>query len=68
MTQLKIFPKFEIGSICYLITDTDQLPRIVTHYLISANGIKYGLSQSTEITYHYASEISHEKQVNIFYN
>lgn len=65
---MKISLKFDIGTICYLMTDTDNLPRVVTHILISANGIKYGLSQATEITYHYECEISTEKPLHIFYN
>jgi hypothetical protein len=65
---MKIHLKFDIGTICYLITDTDNLPRVVTDILISGNVIKYGLSQATKITYHYECEISEEKPLNIFYN
>ena len=36
-----ITTKFDIGSIVYLITDKEQLPRMVTGIVIKASGIKY---------------------------
>jgi len=53
-----ITTKFDIGSIVYLITDKEQLPRMVTGIVIKASGIIYELDQGTTSTRHYEIEMS----------
>ena len=59
--------KFKLGDIVYLKTDSEQLIRIVTE--ISVMGVSmvdylvtYQLSQGTEASEHYSSEIT--KNIN----
>lgn len=55
--------KFEIGDTVYLITDEDQLPRIVIEIVIRANDLIYVLAQCDKTSDHHAFEISKEKRV-----
>lgn len=55
--------KFEIGQTVYLITDKDQLPRMVTRIMISQFSVMYQLCQGINTTDHYELELSDE--VNI---
>lgn len=57
--------KFKLGETVYLITDNDQLPRLVTGYVVRPNLISYYLSCGTVETSHYDFEISHDKNYNI---
>ena len=41
---LLLEPAFGMGQIVYLVTDTDQLPRLVTGYLLRPETILYYLS------------------------
>lgn len=55
--------KYNLGEVVYLITDDDQLKRVVTYINIrSAGYITYGLSQGTIETSHVETEISKQKQ------
>lgn len=55
---------FILGSIVYLLTDTDNLPRMVTGVTIRTGGnLLYELSQGTQVSYHIAAEISETKGV-----
>jgi hypothetical protein len=55
--------KFEIGQTVYLVTDPEQLKRIVTAIKVTANGILYILALGSEEGEHYLCEISEEKEV-----
>lgn len=51
--------KFEMGKIVYLHTDPDQLPRMVTGYVVRPYGLlEYKLTSGTEETNHFDLEIS----------
>lgn len=55
---------FELGDIVYLKTDPEQLERIITAFcLYPGNGVTYRLSFDTEDAWHYAIEISTEKDI-----
>ena len=49
---------FELKQIVYLITDTDQRPRIVTRIKVGVSGLVYELCCGTCISDHYDFEIS----------
>ena len=54
--------KFKLGETVYLKTDDEQLPRIITQISISGGSmsnciITYELSQGSESSNHYSSEI-----------
>jgi len=56
--------KFDLGSLVYLKTDKEQLPRVVIGILINpSRTILYRLAQSTTDNYHFEQEISKEKDV-----
>ena len=53
---------FELGETVYLKTDTEQLPHVVTGYVIRPGGtIIYKLSCCGEETNHYDLEITKEQ-------
>ena len=54
--------KHKIGSVVYLLTDEDQLKRVVTGIVVrSGNYIEYELSCGIERSYHVETEISTSK-------
>ena len=56
--------KYGLGQTVYLITDTEQRPRIVTAVnVLVGGGLRYALSQGVSETWHYEAEITDE--VNI---
>lgn len=56
--------RFEIGEIVYLITDDDQLKRMVIAYTIDANNaVSYTLCAGAFESAHYAVEISRDKTI-----
>jgi hypothetical protein len=58
--------KYEIGSIVYLITDSEQLKRIVLSFECYKNGeILYKIACGTTLSYHYEFELSFEKDIEI---
>jgi hypothetical protein len=61
MPTMNIKPAFELGEIVYLITDPEQMPRMVTGYYINP-GISYELRCSDdEASIHTLKEISKEQ-------
>jgi len=61
---------FKLGDTVYLKTDEDQFPRIVTKISILGGStadyiVIYELSQSTESSEHYSSEILKNKNNNL---
>lgn len=55
--------KFNIGEFVYLVTDIDQLERIVTEIWIKPDGIKYNLMQGITESWHYNFEITRERNI-----
>jgi len=56
--------EFDIKDRVYLITDPDQDKRIVTGILIKPNKtIMYELTYREDISYHYAFEITNDKDL-----
>ena len=50
-----------IGDIVYLRTDKEQLPRLVTRLNVSDTDVRYELAQGLTSTWHFAIEISTER-------
>lgn len=58
---------YNLGQIVYLVTDSEQLPRMVTCIKFSLDGgIMYTLTNGTQDTDHYQSEIMQERNMEIF--
>lgn len=54
----------KLGQVVYLETDPDQLPRRITRVQYSIDGgCTYCLSNSTNDTWHYAEEITEERNI-----
>ena len=60
---MKIETKFDIGQTVYLITDKEQLMRIVTGIYIRQGGELYTICMNTETSDHYDYEMSDEKDI-----
>lgn len=63
---MNITTKFKLGDVVYLKTDQEQLPRIITALSISGGSmnnhlIGYELSQGSDSSEHYSSEITSYK-------
>jgi hypothetical protein len=58
---MKIDNKFELEQSVFLITDTDQLLRIVTGIQIYKNGLLYRLAAGVSESWHYDYEIATTK-------
>jgi hypothetical protein len=61
LDNLKRNNKFNIEDVVFLITDDDQLHRIVTGIQISQNGLLYRLACGTNESWHYEYEIATDK-------
>lgn len=55
--------KYNISDIVYLITDKEQLPRIVTGINVKPVGLVYVLQNGVTETFHYEIELVSEKQL-----
>ncbi|MDB0602166.1 hypothetical protein PL373_13610 [Tenacibaculum maritimum] len=54
--------KYRIGEVVFLLTDEDQLKRVVTAITVRSGGyITYELSQGIDTSWHIESEISNSK-------
>lgn len=58
-----ITTRFYIGQTVYLVTDSDQIERIVTEILVRSNALQYYLMQATVGSWHYDFEISEERNI-----
>lgn len=59
----KIFePEYFPRDTVYLITDPEQLPRLVTAYCVKDNGVTYNVACGTQDSWHHGFEISKEKR------
>jgi len=56
--------KYKIEDVVFLITDNDQLLRIITGIQISKTGTIYRLAQGTTDSWHYDFEIATTKNFN----
>lgn len=54
-------PAFEMGQIVFLVTDTEQVERMVTGYHVRPDQVLYYLSLGPSETLHYKIEITTEK-------
>lgn len=57
--------KFEIRQSVFLVTDLEQVKRLVTSIIITNNGIMYQLSCGDMYSSHYDFEISESKDVTM---
>ena len=58
--------KYHIGQTVYLITDDQQLPRMVLAVQVRANNqIVYTLAGGTDESFHFEMEISAEKTLQL---
>lgn len=60
---MQITNKFEIGNIVYLVTDLEQLPRIVFGIHIYKGHIMYEVVHVNIVGLHYDFEMSKEKNI-----
>ena len=60
---IKVDVAYQYGETVYLKTDTDQLPRMVTGYVLRLDSVIYYLSCGTSETMHYDIEITSEKLI-----
>jgi hypothetical protein len=59
---MQINNKFELEEVVFLITDTDQLSRIITGFQVTKNSIVYRLACGTTESWHYDYEIARDKK------
>lgn len=65
---MTIKPYFHIGDIVYVKTDPDQLPRIVSCYLVSKNSILYNCRLDDEAVFYSDFELSHDRDLVVATN
>lgn len=54
---------FDIGQIVYLVTDKEQNERLLTRITATPNGVTYCLTMGTCESWHYAMEMTSEKDI-----
>lgn len=60
-TILQNFFQYWFGQTVYLVTDKDQLPRLVIEISVKPSGcVYYGIINGTESSYHYDFELTSE--------
>nr|ARK08857.1 hypothetical protein A6C57_00230 [Fibrella sp. ES10-3-2-2] len=55
---MRIDPVYNLKQTVYLVTDKEQLPRLVTAIKITPDCLLYDLSQAQNVSTHYDFEIS----------
>lgn len=66
---MKINNEFNFGDIVYLRTDMNQSPRMVVAFEVYAEGeMLYKVSSGTLTSYHYAMELSKDRDMTIVTN
>jgi len=55
--------KYDFGSIVYMVADREQLPRVVTGFLVQPIGTRVEVSSPAGTVYCYEFELSSEKNV-----
>lgn len=61
--MINIDNKFDHGQVVYLITDENQLPRIVTSIIVNKYDILYEVINTTTVSRHYDFELTSEVNV-----
>lgn len=61
-TNLSMFT-YDIGDTVYLVTDNERLKRMVVGIFISPEGVAFKLACGTGESYHYAFEITKDKDI-----
>lgn len=59
--------KYNLSEVVYLITDKEQLPRIVTTIKVCPAGLIYGISSGVSETWHYEMEIAKVKDLTLLF-
>ena len=62
---MEINNKYKIEDVVFLITDEEQLMRIITGIQICKNGLFYRLACGTSESWHYEYEIATDKNFKI---
>ena len=62
---IQLETEYVISDTVYLKTDIDQYPRIITGINIRIGNLIYLLSCGTQESYHYAFELSKDKDIMI---
>jgi hypothetical protein len=57
--------KFYLGNIVYLITDKEQLPRMITALILRSTGYSYELGCGATSSWNTEIEISSEKTIQL---
>ena len=60
---ITVHTQFLMGQSVYLKTDNQQLERYVVGIMIRPTGISYALAQGTNESWHYALEISEDRDI-----
>lgn len=63
MKKITLTIFYEVGDTVYLKTDTEQRARLITGIFVKPNDIIYQVSCGSEISNHYAFELSSEINV-----
>lgn len=61
---MRIETTFDIGEIVFLITDEEQLERIVTRIYVNPNGVCYEVSCGVASSTHFEIEMSRSKDIH----
>ena len=61
--MITIDNKFEIGETVYLVTDKEQIPRMVTAFIVDKGTTLYEVINTTTTSRHYDFELSNEINV-----
>lgn len=57
--------KYELGDFVYLVTDNEQVKRIVTMIKVFPGGVMYQLSAGKEYSDHYECEMSDTENIEM---
>lgn len=60
---MDIKTKYDLGQLVYLITDSEQLDRMITGIKVNPNGLVYTLAQGVNETYHFEIELSSRRNI-----
>lgn len=61
--MMKVNNKYSFGDIVYLVTDKDQLKRVVTGIILKPDGMMYEVCQAIDTQNHYECELSDTEDI-----